>query len=402
MKEVGIDCWVVMAREYNEDPVIMSLLPASMLSCRRTTILVFHLDDELKCYSLSRPGTGVGDLYTGIWTNPKDRNWGAIDYKPYSKDDINGVETQFECLGRILSELNPKHIGLNYSDAFAFGDGLSLSLYNNFMNCIHDELKERVISAEKLCIRWLETRTESEIAAYTGIVEIAHSIIEEAFSSKVIIPGVTTNDDVKYYMMQRVIDLNLRPWFDFETSIIRASEGQLSKNTVIMPGDMLHCDVGLEYLGLCTDTQHNGYVLKLDETEPPEGIKQLQRDLNLLQDITIGHFGEHKTGNQILEESLKEAVEKGLTPCIYTHPIGTHGHGAGPTIGLWDMQEGVKDKGDHPLHNNTLYALELNITSSIPEWENQQVTLGAETDILYKDGKVYYIAGRQTRFHLIK
>jgi hypothetical protein len=402
-----IDCWVVMAREYNEDPVIMTLLPASMLSCRRTTILVYKLEDDgkVKAYSLSRPGTGIDHLYQGVWTNPKDQNWNNLEIMPFTtkaERTVKEGESQFECLARILDALNPKNIALNYSDTFAFGDGLSHSLYEKFIGSISEKLKDRIISAEALCVAWLESRTDSELAAYTGLVQIAHGIISEAFSSKVIHPGVTSNTDVKFYMMQRVIDLKLTPWFDFETSIIRAGDGAIGKETIIMPGDILHCDVGLKYLGLCTDTQHNAYVLKLNETEAPKGILKLQKDLNHLQEIVMSNFVEGKTGNQILKASRDEAIDRGLEPCIYTHPIGYHGHGAGPTIGLWDMQDGVPGQGEYPLHNNTLYALELNITSSVPEWDNQNITLGAETNILFKEDQTYFIAGRQNRMHLIK
>ncbi|XMB65980.1 M24 family metallopeptidase [Mycoplasmatota bacterium zrk1] len=407
MLRENIDCWVVMAREYNEDPVIMSLLPASMLSCRRTTILLFSLqnDGTLKRYSLSRPGTGVDHLYQGVWTNPLGQDWGNLDIMPFTtKQEATTTEpeTQFQCLARIIKEIDPKRIGLNYSSDFAFGDGLTKSLYEEFSNNLDSNLKSRIVSAENICVGWLETRTENEIYAYNGIVQIAHGIISEAFSSRVILPGVTTNADVKFYMMQKVIDLGLVPWFDFEVSIIREEIGAIGKETIILPGDVLHCDVGLKYLGLCTDTQHNAYVLKLDEIEPPKGIQQLQLDLNKLQDITLSKYVEGYSGNQILKDAREEAIRKGLNPCIYTHPIGVHGHGAGPTIGLWDMQDGVKGRGDYPLNNNTLYSLELNITTTIPEWNNQKITIGAETDVLFKDGKTYYVAGQQTKMYLIK
>lgn len=402
-----LDCWIVMAREYNEDPVIMSLLPASMLSCRRTTILLFKLEADmtLSSYSLSRPGTKIDHLYKGIWTNPKGQNWDDLDIMPYTTESdvvYDQPETQMECLVRILNQLNPKKIGLNYSVEFAFGDGLSLSLYKQFMNHLTPSLKEKVVSTEKLCINWLETRIPEEMVTYNGIVQIAHGIIEEAFSNRVILPGVTSNSDVKYFMMQKVIDLNMTPWFDYEVSIIRQGVGHIGHEAIILPGDILHCDIGLKYLGLCTDTQHNAYVCKLDECDAPKGIQQLQKDLNLLQDITIRNFSEGRTGNKVLDISRNQAIEEGLEPCIYTHPIGYHGHGAGPTVGLWDMQEGVPGKGDYSINNNTLYALELNITSSIPEWDNQSVTLGAETNILFRDDECAYLASRQEMLHIIK
>ena len=406
MNREGIDMWIVCAREYNEDPVMMSMLPASMCSARRTTILVFHLqeDGSIKAMSLSRPGTGIDHLYEGVWVNPKGQNWddSTALMGTENKKVQTPPETQWECLARIIREANPDKIGLNMSHDFAFGDGLTKTLHDEMTAEWDPQYVERIVSAEALCNGWLEYRTDEEIAAYTGIMQIAHAIIAEAYSSRVILPGATTNDDVKYFMIQKVIDLGLTHWFDFEVSINREGKGRIDEETVLLPGDILHCDVGLKYLGLCTDTQQNAYILKTDETEVPAGIASLLEELKQLQDITISHFSEGRTGNEVLKLSRDEAIENGLKPSIYTHPIGYHGHGAGPTIGLWDMQGGVPGKGDIPLNNQTVYSLELNVSSSIPEWGDQEIMLGAETDVLFKDGKVHYIAGRQESFYLIK
>ncbi len=407
MARSGIDCWVVACREYNEDPVLKSLTPRRMMSARRTTILVFHLDKEdvLHRYALTRPGVGLDGLYTAVWTNPKGADWAQSSrLMPFANRPDrfgNPCETQWECLNRVIKQCNPDKIGLNFSKTFAFADGLSHHLYNEILEALDKDLHRKIVSAEDICIGWLETRTEEEMAAYTGIVQIAHSLIAEAFSSKVVLPGVTTNRDVKYYMHQKLVDLGLSAWFDFEISIRRAGVGAVEGEAVIMPGDILHCDVGLEYLGLCTDTQQNAYVLKLGETDAPEELKQVMKTANRLQDIVVSNFKEGRTGNEILSLSRQQAIDEGIDPCIYTHPIGYHGHGAGPTIGLWDMQGGVPGQGDYPLYNDTVYALELNCKCPVESW-GVTLTFGAETDVLFTGDKTYYIAGRQENFHLIK
>jgi Xaa-Pro aminopeptidase len=406
MQRCGIDLWVVCCKEYNEDPVLTTLVPCAMMTARRTTILVYHLrkDGTVRPMAITRPGVGLEGYYESMWTNPKGYNWGeskALMPDGAVVEKKTAPETQWECLNRIITECNPEKIGINTSDTFAFADGLSHSLYRQMMSCFNEENKQKVCSAERVCLGWLETRTEEEMAAYDGIVQIAHSIIDEAFSSRVVVPGVTTNFDVKYFMMQQTIDLGLQPWFDFEVSIRRAQVGEINDEAVIMPGDILHCDVGLRYLNLCTDTQENAYVLKLGETDAPEYLKTVMKRVNRLQDITISHFQEGLTGNEVLALSRKQAIEEGIEPCIYTHPIGYHGHGAGPTIGLWDMQGGVPVQGDYPLYNDTCYSLELNCKANIPEW-GVEIAFGAETDVLFTGDKVYYVAGRQDQFHLIK
>ncbi len=406
MKRCGIDVWVVCCKEYNEDPVLTTLVPCAMMTARRTTILVFHLqkDGTVRPMAITRPGVGLEGYYESMWTNPKGQNWAAS--KALMPDGAvitkaTPPETQWECLNRVLTDCQPEKIGIDVSDTFAFADGLSHSLYKLMTENLSDENRAKLCSAERVCLGWLETRTEEEMAAYNGIMQVAHGIIDEAFSSHVVIPGVTTNADVKYFMIQKGIELGLQPWFDFEVTIRRANVGEINEEAVIMPGDMLHCDVGVRYLNFCTDTQENAYVLKLGEEDAPDYLKDLMRQVNRLQDITIGNFAEGRTGNEVLAMSRKQAIAEGLDPCIYTHPIGYHGHGAGPTIGLWDMQQGVPVQGDYPLYNNTCYSLELCITAEVKPW-NVTIAFGAETDILFTGDKVYYLAGRQDRFHLIK
>ncbi|MCF0112140.1 MAG: aminopeptidase P family protein [Erysipelotrichaceae bacterium] len=406
MKRSGIDLWVVLCKEYNEDPVLTTLVPCAMMTARRTTMLVYHLqhDDTVRRMAITRPGVGLDGYYESMWTNPKGYNWdNSKELMPdgSSVEKKTQPETQFECLNRVIRECNPNRIGINRSDEFAFADGLSSTLYEQFMDCLDDELQSKVCSAENICIGWLETRSEAEIAAYNGIMQIAHAMIDEAFSSRVITPGVTTNFDVKYFMMQESIKLGLIPWFDYEVSIRREGVGEIAEEAVILPGDLLHCDVGFRYLNLCTDTQENAYVLKLGETDAPEYLKDVMRTVNRLQDITISNFKEGRTGNEILAMSRKQAIDEGIEPCIYTHPIGNHGHAAGPTIGLWDMQGGVPVQGDYPMYNDTCYSLELNCRKEIKEW-GITIAFGAETDVLFTNDTVYYLAGRQTEFHLVK
>ena len=394
MKRSGIDSWVVACNEYNEDPVLKSLTPCAMFTARRLTILLFVLKgDEVKRYSITRPGVGLDDYYEAVWINQKDSIWCK---------DPSKAETQYECLARLLRENAVEKIGLDMSSDFAFADGLSKVIYDEMTACFDDDLMSRIVSAEDVCVGWLETRTEAEMEAYNGIMQIAHGIIDEAFSSRVVVPGVTTNHDVKYFMLQKCIDLGLEPWFDFDISIIRKGAGSFDTEEVIRQGDMLHCDVGFRYLGLCTDTQEIAYVLRYGEDDAPEYLKKALKGVNRFQDIVTGNFKAGRSGNEILAMSLEQAHSEGLNACLYTHPIGYHGHAAGPTIGLFDQQQGVKGRnGTYPLYDDTAYSLELNCSFTMPEWGEVPFRIGLESDILFTGGKIYYLAGRQENFHLI-
>ena len=381
MDETGIDLWVVVAREYNEDPVIMSLLPEPNLYARRRTILLFHRQPE-GVERLAVYRYGFGDFYKGVW-NPDE-------------------EEQYECLTNIIKEKNPEKIGINVSNTFAFGDGLTHGEYTLLVDALGD-LSERLAPAETLCIRWLEIRSDEELQAYPMLVELTHAIIQEAFSSKIITAGVTTVDDVQWWIRQKMLDLGVEMWFP--ATVDRQGHGASyednERTRVIHRGDLLHCDVGFYYLGLATDVQQNAYVLKQGETDAPQGLKDALIDANKLQDFHASAMKTGRTGNEILKEALDNAWADGIKPSIYTHPLGVHGHAAGPTIGLWDQQGGVPGRGDYPLHPDTCYAIELNAKREVPEWDNQEVRMSLEQDAWWTGEELVFMAGRQKKLYLV-
>ncbi len=383
MAREGFDMWIVTGREYNEDPVLLTLLPANMMSARRRTILVFSRrgDGSVERLIVARAGLGVYGLYADAWDREREEQW--------------------EALGRVVRERDPACIGINCAETFAFGDGLTHTEYGQLMAAL-GVYAARTRSAERLAVGWLERRTPDEITAYTGIVQIAHGIIAEAFSSRVVHPGVTTADDVVWWFRQRIHDLGLRAWFHPSVRVWRRSQpGPAAGDIVIRPGDVLHCDVGLHYLGLATDTQQQAYVVQLGEDSAPSGLQAALADANRLQDILAAEFSAGRTGNEILARSLAQARREGIDAIIYTHPLGYHGHGAGPLIGLSDSQAGVPGRGDYQLFDATCHSMELAIRRRVPEWDDQEVRLALEQDVVFTGGKVHYLGGRQTDFHLI-
>lgn len=383
MRREGLDMWIVVAREYNEDPVIMTLLPEPMMYARRRTILVFHLKDDGTLERLVLSRYGIKDFYEGVW-DPDE-------------------EEQYDCLGRVVKERDPKAVGINISETFAFGDGLTHSEHGLLSAALGEEYMGRTRHAEMLAVGWLERRIKPEMEAYPGIVEITHAIVAEAFSSRVIHSGITTTDDVVWWMRQKMFDLGLQAWF--QPSVDIQAPGQKydaeDKRKLIWPGDLLHCDIGFYYLGLATDIQQNAYVLKVGESEVPEGLEAALSDANRLQEIHAEEMVAGRTGNQILKAALDRAKGEGINASIYTHPLGYHGHAAGPTIGLWDRQEGVPGRGDYELFEDTCYAIELNAKREVPEWGGQEVRMALEQDAVFTGGKLHFMAGRQTRLHLI-
>jgi hypothetical protein len=389
MRRENIDMWVIIAREYNEDPVITTMLPATWQSARRRTILVFS-DNGKEVERMAVARYDIGKFFETAW-------------------DKEEQPDQWQRLADIIKEHNPETIALNYSSTFALADGISKSQYEEFSSTLSQKFQDRLVSGENLAIGWLETRTEPEMQVYPMIVHIARDIIAEGFSEKVIQPGITTTSDVEWWYRERIRDLNLTAWFHPSVSVQRAADPDTSflnnfskrpDENVILPGDLLHVDFGITYLGLNTDTQQHAYVLKPGEENAPQGLQKALKTGNRLQDILTANFKEDRSGNEILAQSRKQAINEDIKPSIYTHPIGYHGHGAGTTIGLWDQQDGVPGKGDYPLYANTAHSIELNATVDIPEWD-KEIRIMLEEDAFFDGNSVRYIDGRQTELWLI-
>jgi len=391
MSREKIDMWIIIAREYNEDPVIETMLPATWLSARRRTILLLYDQGEDKGVErLAVARYNVGKSFTKSWEKEQQPE-------------------QWDRLVELIEQRDPQRIAVNRSDHFALADGISATEYQKFMEVLPQQYKDRVVSGENLAVGWLETRTVNEMEVYKDICAIAHRIIVEGFSSNVIKSGETTTDDLVWWYRDRIRELGLTAWFHPSVSIQRAdpesfdhlrSFSERPEHQVISPGDLLHLDFGITYLKLNTDTQQHAYVLKSGEIDAPEYLKKALADGNKLQDIFTNEFKEGRTGNEILASAIEQAVKQGLKPTIYTHPIGYHGHGAGPTIGLWDQQDGVPGRGDYRLYYNTAYSIELNNATYIPDWK-KEIRIMLEEDAFFDKTGVQYIDGRQTVLHLI-
>ena len=390
MQEADLDMWLVINREYGEDRLFYTLVPQPTFAARRTTLLVFSKqpDGSVERFSVSR--YPIGELYPTVW-------------------DGGSKEQQWQRLAEVIAERDPKRIGINISKDWALADGLSVGLHEQLLKYLPQKYQQRLVSAQDLVVRWLETRSEKELQVYPQVVTIARRVIAEAFSNKVITPGATTTSEVEWYLRERFEELQVRPWFQPYVNIQRRGDKTTKDdvfmgkyNQVILPGDIIHTDVGICYLNQCTDTQEMGYVLRMDESEVPQGLKKAMAIGNRWQDILTGNFKTGLTGNQILANTIKDSKAANIISSIYTHPLGFVGHASGPTIGMWDNQGPTPVQGDWKLYPNTGYAIEGNIVTQFPEWDNQWIQVKLEQSAVFDGKQVWYLAGRQTQWHVIR
>jgi Xaa-Pro aminopeptidase len=390
MERTSIDVWVIIGAEYNEDPVLKTMLPATWLSARRTTMLVMaknRVSGEIDRLAVAR--YDVGTSFKSAWN-------------PDSEPD------QFKRLAQIVASYQPNRIGINTSLHFDHANGLTHTEHTRFMDALPSRLRRNVVSAEALAVGWLETRIPEEMAMYAQVNDMAHGILQRALSNEVVTPGVTTTTQVQWWLRETVRSMGLEVWFHPSVSVQRGEApehaGDFSTKPgeeVIRRGDLMHIDFGIEYLGLHTDTQRMAYVMKDGESQIPAGLVAAFRKGNRLQDILTGNFASGRTGNEVLRRSRAEAIAEGLRPSIYTHPLGLHGHAAGATIGMWDAQGGVPGDGDYPIYPNACWSIELNVTEFVAEW-NKDVRIMLEEDACFDGKTVSYIAGRQVSLYVVR
>lgn len=380
MERHGFEAWVISAREYNEDPVARTMLPATWLeTARRRTILVFRASGRERG-AVSRYPVGP---FPSIW-DPREQ------------------PDQWAALASYLSDVTGT-IGINTSGVFGLADGLTSMEHLALVRALTEH---HVASAENLAIGWLETRLDAEVPLMAEACHIAHGFLRRALSSEVIEPGVTSTEDVAWWLAQTAHDSGHRIWFHPGVTVQRRGDGEASpadgvRDRVIEPGDLVHIDFGIVRNGYHTDQQQHAYVLGPGETDPPDSFVTAMSQANRLQDILMGVMAPGLSGNDALSATIDAARSEGLRPIVYTHPIGLNGHAAGSTIGLWDNQESVEGAGDYPIAANTGWSIELAVELDVAEWGGQPAKIMLEEDAYLDATGTHFLDGRQEHLYLI-
>jgi Xaa-Pro aminopeptidase len=408
MRKHAIDMWVVPMREYNEDPIFTAIVAPETFAARRRTIYVFF--DTCAAAAMPPAPSCVqrialgGTTQGGVFDARRSTKSASSDVGRGQQAELWGDE-QWQVLKTVVEERQPRVIGINRSTVFAFSDGLSSGELKGMSAALGGTWTARFRDAEGLPLELVASRLPDEEAFFRRMQELIWSLTQEMFSARVIAPGRTRTSDLVWWWRQRVNDLGLGTWFQPSVDVQRkgVSAEKLGADPVIERGDLLHCDVGITVARLNTDTQHLAYVLRPDEADAPEGLRRALANANAMQDIVMTEIRPGRTGNEILAAARGRMKAKGIEGSVYSHPIGLHGHGAGPLIGLWDYQDGVPGRGDAKVIPSMWWSIELQSTTPVPEWDGQLVRMAQEEDaIIGADGQIRWALRRQDKLFLMR
>lgn len=314
----------ISQREYAEDTVFWALKRFTQFSARRRTTQLF--------------------LANATGGSPSAYSW--IDNTPLVWSELQSI----------LADQQPRSIALNTHPELAFSGGLHAGERDAIEAALGEEWTDRFVLEPMIAVELVATMVKGRLGWYQKMMETAWAIIEEGFSNKIIEPGVTTAQDVEWWMREKIQALNYTTWFQPSVSIMTENDCSMCTTPeekaemrlldapnepahIIRPGDIIHCDFGVTALGLNTDTQHLGYILHPGETEAdiPASMLEGLRKANRLQDLTRQYMEIGTSGNDILKNIRAQMEKEGIEGKIYCHATGEFGHSAGTVIGMFPL-----------------------------------------------------------------
>lgn len=387
MKRHGVEMWIVVNEEFHTDPVTPHITPMIPIVGRRDVFVFIDQGERIERVALVR--------------------YAEERLKNHYRMVLPARDKFGDELRKLVDGRNPKTIALNIGGTRGQQSGLTFDGYRFLADALGPENEKRFISAADLLTEFFDTRLPEELEHYRTAVLATDIITRRAFSNEVVKPGKTTAGDIRWWMLQQLNDIGVDTWFQPDIRIQRKAVetgttsqflSTASESDIIMPGDLIHVDFGLNYMGLSTDWQKHAYVLKPGEKDAPAGLKAALKNTNRLQDIIFNVARPGMTGAEVYEASMAECKKQNINCQIYSHPIGTHGHGLGPSIDF----RGLVGGGGNKILPGSYESIELNTSTNVPEWNNQRVTIMAEDDAHMTPTGYKFFRPRQTAFYLIR
>jgi Xaa-Pro aminopeptidase len=390
MRRHGIDMWLVVNEEFHDDPLTEYVAPARPYTGRRDTFVFIDAGDE----GLRKVAA------TGYWEETVAR---------FFESPVD-PRSSAEVLRELYEEYRPDVIGLGIGGNRGMTRSLTKDSYDFLAEAMGPDAERRFASAAPLIEEYLATRLPAEWEHYERLVALTESVTLRALSSATIQSGVTTVGDVRRFMYDELWRAGVGTWFQPDLRVQRSgmtevgSRGFLAvalEDLVIEPGDLVHIDFGISYMGLDSDWQKMAYVLRPGEDDAPEGLKAALKNTNTLQDaLTLRASRPGVSAGEAYRATMAEMEEKGITAQIYSHPLGNHGHGAGPSIDFRSAGRG--DATDQPLVVGSYISIELNTKTAVPEWDGQDVYIMQEDPAYLTTDGWRFFRPRQEAFYLVR
>jgi Xaa-Pro aminopeptidase len=387
MRRHKIAMWIVVNEEFNSDPVTEYITPPIPIVGSRDFFIFVDTGERLEKIAIVR--------------------YDEEQLKKYYKVINVSRDKLAETLRAVVAEYNPPTIALNMGGTRGQQNGLSHASYKMLAETLGAENEKKFVSAANFLTEFFDTRLPEELEHYRTAVLVTDILTRRALSNEVITPGKTTVGDVRWWLIQQVKDLGLSIWFQPDLRVQRQAKANetsqqflsvASESVVLQRGDLIHVDFGLSYMGFSTDWQKHAYILREGERDVPEGLKKAMKNTNRLQDAIFEVARAGMSGYEVYERAMEKMKAEKIEAMIYSHPIGTHGHGLGASI---DFRKAIGG-GEERLRLGSYTSIELNTTTPVPEWNNQKVTIMAEDDAVMTEKGYEFIRPRQTAIYLIK
>ncbi|HEY6216922.1 MAG TPA: M24 family metallopeptidase [Pyrinomonadaceae bacterium] len=390
MRQQKIDMWIVVNEEFHPDPVTEYIAPPLPYVGRRDFFIFANRGgDKLDRMALVRYSEEHLKNFFEV-LNPPGRDVGSK-------------------LLSIVKERNPKTIALNMGGTRGATNGLTHDSYKFLTETLGTDYSSRFVSAAPLIVEYMDTRITEELETYRTAVALTDVLTQRAFSNEVITPGKTTVGDVRFWFLQQLNNFGLGTWFQADMRIQRQNQetGKTQQfldvapeSAVIQRGDVIHIDCGLNYMGLSTDWQKMGYVLRAGEKDAPEGLKKALTNTNRLQDALFTHIKPGAKGFEVYDATMADMKNLGIEAMIYSHSVGNQGHALGASIDFRRPAAGAPL--EPPFREGSYTSIELNTSTPVPEWGGQKVTIMMEDDAYLTKGGMKWFRPRQTAFYLIR
>jgi Xaa-Pro aminopeptidase len=378
MKVSGVDAWITICRENNNDPIAHHI---GGENAGGTALFLFFLENgKAKSIVFSPIGeaTALGELKIHDEVIPVERGASAIE---------QGVE--------YIKGKNFEIIAINSSYNELLADGLSYTQRKTLEEALGSQTN-KLVSAEDLIYEWLAIKLPAEIEIMTKAAELTAQWQEEAYAQ--VVPGKSTDADVARFLKKKMEEYGVKDGWspDQNPSVNSGPDRGHSHPTdkVIMPGDVIQTDFGIRVYDMwVSDIQRFAYVLREGEAHAPDSVQYYFESSIGGNRIALAAMKPGVLGYQVDKAQRDWMDERGSEYVMWStgHPVGYVAHDIGPNLGGGLLPDpSVRLAAVKPLKEGMLFAFDGFHAWKLPEGGTKTMSV-EETAVITKDGARYLI-----------